>query len=109
MSWNVRFSDAALRGLDRLPLKIAQAVVEFVTITLPDNPLRMSKPLQRDFEGLRSARRGDYRVLFFLDEPTETLVVTPSPQFTETSVAPVTPLRARVTDCDAQTDCLSSR
>jgi mRNA-degrading endonuclease RelE of RelBE toxin-antitoxin system len=75
MTWDVRFSDAALRGLDRLPVKIAQAVVEFITRTLPENPLRMSKPLQRDFEGLRSARRGDYRVLFSLDEEAGTLLV----------------------------------
>ncbi|WP_435748443.1 type II toxin-antitoxin system RelE family toxin [Microbacterium sp. PMB16] len=75
MTWDVQFSDAALRGLDRLPLKIAQAVVEFITFTLPENPLRMSRPLQRDFEGLQSARRGDYRVLFIVDEPTEALIV----------------------------------
>lgn len=75
MTWQVQFSHAALRGLDRLPPKIAQAVVEFVTVTLPGNPLRMSKPLQGEFEGLQSARRGDYRVLFALDETSRTLLV----------------------------------
>lgn len=75
MSWDVHFADTACRGLDRLPLKIAQAVVEFVTHTLPSNPRRMSKPLQGEFEGLHSARRGDYRVLFLLDEETATLLV----------------------------------
>jgi mRNA-degrading endonuclease RelE of RelBE toxin-antitoxin system len=75
VSWEVGFADSALRGLDRLPVKIAQAVVEFVTVTLPQNPKRMSKPLQREFAGLYSARRGDYRVLFFLDEEIGRLVV----------------------------------
>jgi mRNA-degrading endonuclease RelE of RelBE toxin-antitoxin system len=75
VTWTVGFADSALRGLDQLPMKVAQAVVEFVTVTLPDNPLRMSKPLQREFDGLRSARRGEYRVLFSLDETTETLIV----------------------------------
>ncbi|GAA1524136.1 mRNA-degrading endonuclease RelE of RelBE toxin-antitoxin system [Agromyces terreus] len=75
MIWHVRFADPALRSLDRLPLKIAQAVVEFSTVTLPENPHRMSKPLQREFEGLRSARRGEYRVLFMLDDETGTLLV----------------------------------
>lgn len=75
MSWQVGFSDAALRGLDRLPLKIAQAVVEFTTATLRANPRRMSKPLQREFGGLHSARRGEYRVLFALDDETHTLTV----------------------------------
>jgi mRNA interferase RelE/StbE len=75
VTWDVQFADSALRGLDRLPLKIAQAIVEFVTCTLPENPLRMSKPLQGEFEGLQSARRGDYRILFNLDEQTSTLLV----------------------------------
>ena len=74
MTWSTSFADSAWRDLDRLPPKIAQAIVEFAVFTLPTNPERMSKPLLDDFEGLRSARRGDYRVLFFLDG-TETLVV----------------------------------
>lgn len=75
MTWAVSFADSAWRDLDRLPQKIAQAIVEFSVFTLPANPLRMSKPLQGDFEGLRSARRGDYRVLFFLVEPDRLVVV----------------------------------
>jgi mRNA-degrading endonuclease RelE of RelBE toxin-antitoxin system len=64
--WNVQFSPGALRGLDRLPPRIAPAVVEFITKTLPLNPEQMSKVLRGDLEGLRSARRGDYRVVFRL-------------------------------------------
>lgn len=75
MSWDVQFAPSASRGLDRLPAKIAVAVVEFATITLPGNPERMSKPLRGELEGLRSARRGDYRLLFSLDEATATLLV----------------------------------
>jgi mRNA interferase RelE/StbE len=75
VTWDVRFADSAVRGLDRLPLKIARAVVEFTTFTLPENPERMSKPLQGEFEALRSARRGDYRVLFALIEPSGVLLV----------------------------------
>ncbi|QUC01786.1 type II toxin-antitoxin system RelE/ParE family toxin [Cellulosimicrobium cellulans] len=66
---------AAERSLLRLPHKIAAAVVEFVTTTLPTNPERMSKPLRYELEGLRSARRGDYRVLFELDHDTGVLLV----------------------------------
>ncbi|MFJ2551856.1 type II toxin-antitoxin system RelE/ParE family toxin [Microbacterium sp. NPDC087591] len=75
MTWKVLFADSAWRDLDRLPPKIATAIVEFAVYTLPDNPLRMSKPLQGDFEGLRSARRGDYRVLFFLEDSDRLIVV----------------------------------
>lgn len=66
MSWQVEFSPGALRSLERLPPRIAAAVVEFTTVTLPSNPEPMSKPLRGDLEGLRSARRGDYRILFSL-------------------------------------------
>lgn len=48
----------------RLPHKAAAAVTEFITVTLPTNPERMGKPLRGELEPLRSARRGDYRVLF---------------------------------------------
>lgn len=75
MSWDVQLAPAAIRGLDRLPPRIASAVFEFVTATLPTNPERMSKPLRGELEGLRSARRGDYRVLFSLNEADGTLLV----------------------------------
>ena len=51
-----------------LPPRIAPAIVEFVTAVLPTDPWSMTKPLGGDLEGLRSARRGDYRVLLRLDE-----------------------------------------
>ncbi len=53
-----------MRALDRLPHKIAAAIVEFVTGTLPADPYRLSKQLRFEFEGWRVARRGDYRVTF---------------------------------------------
>jgi len=75
VSWEVRIADAVWNGLDKLPTKIAQAVVEFVTHTLPTNPERMSKELVGEFAGLRSARRGEYRVLFRPEPQTSTLRV----------------------------------
>lgn len=62
--WSVQFSPAAIRALDRLPYKIAAAIAEFVTGTLPADPYRLSKPLRFELEGWRVARRGDYRVTF---------------------------------------------
>lgn len=73
--WRVQVAPSAMRSLDRLPPRVAGAVVEFVTRTLPANPERMSKPLRYELEGLRSARRGDYRVLFALDHDTRVLLV----------------------------------
>lgn len=75
MSWDVQLAPSAIRTLDRLTPRIAVAVVEFITRTLPENPERMSMPLRGELEGLCSARRGDYRVLFSLDETASTLLV----------------------------------
>ncbi len=64
--WRLAASPRAQRDIARLPPRIAAAVVEFITATLPENPERMSKPLAGKLAGLRSARRGDYRVVFEL-------------------------------------------
>jgi mRNA interferase RelE/StbE len=65
--WKVEVTSPALRGFRRLPEKAAAAIVEFVTGPLADSPQRLSKPLTNELFGLRTARRGDYRVLFTLD------------------------------------------
>jgi mRNA interferase RelE/StbE len=73
--FEVRISSSARRQLGRLPAKVAAAVVEFLTSVLPENPLRLSKPLTGDLAGLRSARRGDYRVLLEVDEDRRRILV----------------------------------
>jgi mRNA interferase RelE/StbE len=74
-AFEVRIASAARRQLSGLPARSAVAVVEFITTVLPENPLRLSKPLLGEFEGLRSARRGDYRVLIEVDEAARTVLV----------------------------------
>lgn len=66
-AWKIEVTSPALKGFRRLPEKAAAAIVEFVTGPLADNPRRPSKPLANELLGLRTARRGDYRVLFTLD------------------------------------------
>jgi mRNA interferase RelE/StbE len=73
--FTVEVSAAARRQLRQLPDKIATAVVEFLTAVLPENPLRLSKPLTGALSGLRSARRGDYRVLMEVDESDRRILV----------------------------------
>ncbi|WP_426979688.1 type II toxin-antitoxin system RelE family toxin [Pseudarthrobacter sp. O4] len=65
--WKVEVTSPALKGFRRLPEKAATAIVEFITGVLADDPYRLSKPLTNELLGLRTARRGDYRVLFTLD------------------------------------------
>ncbi|PSL58180.1 mRNA-degrading endonuclease RelE of RelBE toxin-antitoxin system [Saccharothrix carnea] len=53
---------------DKLPVGVASAVIEFITRTLPDNPHRVGKPLRYELEGVYSARRGAFRVLYEIDD-----------------------------------------
>lgn len=62
--FDVAWTSAARRSLNRPPEKIATALVEFVYGSLAANPPRVGKPLKLHLEGLHSARRGDYRVIY---------------------------------------------
>jgi len=55
------------RALSRLPEKVPSAVAEFCYRSLAANPHRVGKPLKLGLEGLHSARRGDYRVIYRID------------------------------------------
>jgi mRNA-degrading endonuclease RelE of RelBE toxin-antitoxin system len=56
------------RALARLPEKAATAAVEFLYGSLAANPHRAGKPLRLGLGGLHSARRGDYRVIYRIDD-----------------------------------------
>jgi len=64
----VAWTAVARRALSRLPEKVASAVVEFCYGSLAANPYRVGKPLRLGLEGLHSARRGDYRVIYRIDD-----------------------------------------
>lgn len=62
------WSAPARRALSRLPEKVGKAVVELVYGPVAANPRRVGKPLRFELEGLHSARRGDFRVVYRIDE-----------------------------------------
>jgi mRNA interferase RelE/StbE len=64
----IAWTAAVRRALTRLPEKIATAVIEFLYGSLAENPHRVGKPLKLGLEGMRSARRGDYRVIYRIDD-----------------------------------------
>jgi mRNA-degrading endonuclease RelE of RelBE toxin-antitoxin system len=65
---------SADRQIAKLPRRIAEAVVAFMTGPLLDNPRRVGKPLLPPLDGLWSARRGDYRILYEIDADTVNVV-----------------------------------
>ena len=64
----IAWTSPGRRALVRLPEKVAAAVVEFLYGSLAANPHRVGKPLKLGLEGLHSARRGDYRVIYRVDD-----------------------------------------
>jgi mRNA-degrading endonuclease RelE of RelBE toxin-antitoxin system len=75
MGYAIEWASPALRSLRRLPDKVAVAVVEFVYGGLAENPQRVGRPLRWELEGLHSARRGDYRVVYRIDENRRVVIV----------------------------------
>ena len=66
--FEVVLTSAARRSVGRLPEKVATAVIEFFYGPLAANPARVGRPLRLDLDGLHSARRGDYRVIYRIDD-----------------------------------------
>jgi len=59
----------------RPPHKVAAAIAEFITATLPTDPHRLSKPLRYERSGGRVARDGDYRITFRILEDDRVLFI----------------------------------
>jgi len=74
-SYHVDVAGSARRDLRRLSGKIAVAIIEFITGPLAENPQRLSKALRGELAAYRSARRGDYRVLFRVDDDKHPIVI----------------------------------
>ena len=60
---------------ETLPEAVAFAVIDFITGPLLDNPQRLGAPLRDELEGVWSARRGTYRVLYRIDDETREVIV----------------------------------
>ena len=75
MNFRVSWTATAKRTLQSLPQKVATAAVEFIYAALADNPARVGKPLRFELEGLHSARRGDYRVIYQIDPAEQTVTI----------------------------------
>jgi mRNA interferase RelE/StbE len=74
-AYSIRWSPTAKRDLRRLPDKIGTAVVEFVYGSLASNPERVGRELHLELAGLHSARRGDYRVIYSIEQQARAVVI----------------------------------
>ena len=66
--YEIDWAPSAVRDLQRLPEKVATAVVEVVYGVVADSPGRAGHRLRFELEGKHSANRGSYRVTYEIDE-----------------------------------------
>lgn len=71
----IAWTPTARRALARLPEKVATAAVEFIYGPLAENPRRVGKALRFELEGLHSARRGDFRIIYRVAEPVTIIAI----------------------------------
>lgn len=73
--YEVEITPEGLRHLNRLPEKVREAALAAILGPIADNPQLLGKPLLGELEGMRSARRGDYRIIYeILEEETIVLI-----------------------------------
>jgi mRNA-degrading endonuclease RelE of RelBE toxin-antitoxin system len=73
--YEIEWASPARRALERLPERVATAVVEFIYGPLAERPYRVGRPLRFELEGKHSAHRGDYQVIYQIDEPGRRVIV----------------------------------
>ena len=67
--YTVRVAGPVVRTIqDELPEAVAGAMIEFFNGALRENPHRVGHRLRYDLEGLWSARRGSFRVIYAIDD-----------------------------------------
>ena len=58
-----------------LPEAVAFAVIDFITGPLRENPRRVGAALRNELQGVWSARRGTYRILYRIDDQRREVIV----------------------------------
>lgn len=67
--YRLRIAGPAARALAEVPPeKVATAAYEFITGPLLDNPQRVGNPLGPPMAPAWTARRGTYRIIYYVDE-----------------------------------------
>jgi mRNA-degrading endonuclease RelE of RelBE toxin-antitoxin system len=73
--YEVEITPEGLRHLNRLPDKVRHAALESIFGPIAANPQRLGKALVGELEGLSSARRGDYRIIYEIFEDEKIVLI----------------------------------
>jgi len=75
VAYEVEITPEGLRHIRKLPEKVKAAVLETIFGSIAGNPRRAGKPLRGELEGLYSARRGDFRVIYEIEVESRTVII----------------------------------
>jgi mRNA-degrading endonuclease RelE of RelBE toxin-antitoxin system len=73
--YSIEWSGPARRAIIRLPEKVALAAIELIYGPMARRPERVGRALRYQPEGFHSARRGDYRVIYRIDEARRRVII----------------------------------
>jgi mRNA interferase RelE/StbE len=73
--FEVEITREGLRHLDQLPGKVRDAAIQAIMGPIAERPRRVGKPLVGELAGLWSARRGEYRVIYEIDDDRKVVIV----------------------------------
>jgi mRNA interferase RelE/StbE len=73
--FEVEITPEGLRHLNQLPGKVRDAALQAILGPIAEHPRRVGKPVIGELTGLYAARRGDYRVIYEVDDGRKVVVV----------------------------------
>lgn len=73
--YEVEITPEGLEHLHRLSEKVREAALAAILGPIAENPQRLGKPLLGELEGLHSARRGDYRIIYEIVENEQVVLI----------------------------------
>lgn len=73
--YEVDITPEGRRSFNRLPGKVHLAALEAIFGPIARSPHQAGKPLLWDFEGLYSARRGDFRIIYEILEAEKIVLI----------------------------------
>ena len=73
--YEIEITAEGLRHLNKLPEKARHAALVSIFGPIAENPNRPGKPLVGELEGLWSARRGDYRIIYEIFEEEQVVLI----------------------------------
>ena len=75
--FEVELTPEGLRHLNQLPGRVRDAAIQAILGPIAEHPRRVGKPLVGELTGLYSAPRGDYRVIYEIDDDRTVVIVHP--------------------------------